>query len=174
MRLDTLEDVLIDQLRDLYSAGTQVEAEIPGLIARVESASLRETLARQFDEAGRHILRLQEVLECLSASARGPRSLAMASLLREVEETLQQARPGAVLDAVIITGFRRVIHYELVGLASARQCALQLGHRRVTTLLDASIPERVAVEERLGRLSQADWQDEDAFAGAVAVMEERE
>ncbi len=169
-----MDHLLVDQLRDLYSAETQIEAAIPTLIARVQSGALRDVFERHFDDTGRNILRLQEMLKHLQASARGPRCLAMTALLQEAEEAARMARSGEVLDLMLAAGLRRVVVYELVGLGAARVCALRLDQQRVTDLLDLTLMERGEVEARLRRLTTTEELEEMACAAASQAMAERE
>src|SRR5262245_53688695 len=88
MLLETMEDLLLDQLRDLYSIETQVEVALPIIVEQTSAPSLRELLTRQFEETEGQISRLQEVFGSLGVSARGPRCLGIAGLLQEAEDSM--------------------------------------------------------------------------------------
>src|SRR5262249_7092925 len=83
MLLETMEDLLLDQLRDLYSVETQIEVALPIVVEQTTSAVLRELLTEHFEETEGQIVRLQEIFGALGVSARGPRCLGIAALLQE-------------------------------------------------------------------------------------------
>lgn len=153
MLLDTMEDLLLDQLRDLYSIETQIEVALPIMIQQTTSATLRETLAEQFEETEGQIVRLQAVFGTLGVSARGPRCLGIAGLLQEAEDVMRRSNRGPLLDAVIIASLQRVEHYEMATYASAIAYARQLDQHRIAELLEESLAEETTADLTLSRIA---------------------
>lgn len=169
MLLETMEDLLLDQLRDLYSIETQVEVALPIIVEQCTSAGLRELLTEHFEETEEQIVRLQEVFGALGVSARGPRCLGIAALLQEAEDTMRRGTRGCVLDAVIIACMQRVEHYELSTYGSAIAYARQLGQPRIADLLKASQDEEAIAECNLSRVAETEVLEQGAQPGVLAA-----
>ena len=153
MLLETMEDLLLDQLRDLYSIETQIEVALPIAIEQATSTTLRDALTEHFEETEGQILRLQEVFGRLGVSARGPRCLGIAGLLQEAEDTMRRSNRGPLLDAVLIASLQRVEHYEMAAYASAIAYARQLDQRRIAELLEESLAEETTADLNLSRIA---------------------
>jgi ferritin-like metal-binding protein YciE len=169
MLLETMEDLLLDQLRDLYSIETQIEVALPILVEQSTSTVLRELLTEHFEETEGQIVRLQEIFGGLGVSARGPRCLGIAALLQETSDTMRRASPGAVLDAVVIACMQRVEHYEIAAYGAAIGYARQLGMCRPVELLSASYEEEIAAEAALSRVAESEVLELGAQAGVLAA-----
>ena len=169
MLLETPEDLLLDQLRDLYSIETQIEVALPIIVTQTASATLRELLTEHFEDTEGQIVRLQEVFGSLGVSARGPRCLGIAALLQEAEDTMRRACRGAVLDAVVISCMRRVEHYEIAAYSAAISYARQLGHCHITEPLVASLSEELRAELDLSRVAEAELLEQGVQPGVLAA-----
>lgn len=155
MLLETMEDLLLDQLRDLYSIETQIEVALPIIVEQTTAPTLREALTGHFEETEGQIVRLQEVFGTLGVSARGPRCLGIAGLLQETEDTMRRGTRGPLLDAVAIACLRRVEHYEMAVYCSAIAYARQLGQHRIAELLAESVAEERRADETLADIAEA-------------------
>lgn len=153
MLLETMDDLLLDQLRDLYSIETQIEVALPTVIEQTTSPTLRETLTEHFEETEAQIVRLQEVFGTLGVSARGPRCLGIAGLLQETQDTMRRSNRGPLLDAVVIASLQRVEHYQMAAYASAIAYARQLDQRRIAELLEESLAEQTTADLSLSRIA---------------------
>src|SRR5262245_28933711 len=169
MLLETMEDLLLDQLRDLYSIETQIEVALPIIVEQSTSHALRELLTEHFEETEGQIVRLQEIFGTLGVSARGPRCLGIAALLQEAGDTMRRGSPGSVLDTVIIACMQRVEHYEMATYGAAIGYARQLGMCRLVELLTASHEEEVAAEIALSRVAETEVLEQGAQAGVLAA-----
>ena len=169
MLLETLDDLLLDQLRNLYSSETQVEVALPLLVADITSAPLRELLTRHFEETEGQIVRLQEIFGTLGVSARGPRCLGISALLQEAQDLVRRSARGGLLDAVVIGCMQRVKHYEMASYASAIAYARQLGQPRIAELLAASMAEESGADLLLGRIADTEVLEQGANAGVLAA-----
>ena len=169
MLLEAMEDLLLDQLRDLYSIETQTEVALPIIVEQTSAPALRETLTEHFEQTEGQIVRLQEVFGALGVSARGPRCLGIAGLLQEADDTMRRASRGAVLDSVIIACMQRVEHYEMAAYCSAITYARQLGQSRIAELLSASLAEEALSELSLSRIAEAGVLEQGVPAGVLAA-----
>ena len=169
MLLETMEDLLLDQLRDLYSIETQIEVALPIIVEQSSSATLRELLTEHFEETEGQIVRLQEIFGTLGVSARGPRCLGIAALLQEAEDTMRRGTRGSVLDAVIIACMQRVEHYELSAYGSAIAYARQLGQPRIVELLSTSRAEEATAEQALSQVAEVEVLEQGAQPGVLAA-----
>ena len=156
MLLETMEDLLLDQLRDLYSVETQVEVALPQVVVPTTSRLLREALTDRFEETEGQIVRLQEICGILGVSARGPRCLGIAGLLQEMDDTMRRGTRGAPLDAVVIASMQRVAHYEMAAYASAIAYAKHLDQSRIVELLTLSLEEELAADARFARIAETE------------------
>ena len=169
MLLETMEDLLLDQLRDLYSVETQIEVALPIIVEQSTSTALRDLLTEHFEETESQIVRLQEVFGTLGVSARGPRCLGIAALLQEAGDTMRRGSRGPVLDAVIIACMQRVEHYEIAAYGAAIGYARQLGMCHLVELLSRSLDEETTAELALSRLAEMEVLEQGAQAGVLAA-----
>lgn len=167
MLLETMEDLLLDQLRDLYSIETQIEVALPVVVEQTTCPSLRDALTEHFEATEGQIVRLQEIFGILGVSARGPRCLGMAALLQETEDTMRRGMRGSLLDAVVIACMQRVKHYKLAAYGSALAYARQLGQCRMAELLDESLGEEIAADELLARIAEGEVLEQGAQVGVL-------
>lgn len=167
MALETMDDLLIDQLRDLYSAETQLEVALPVVIDAMTSPLIRAAFEQRFEETEHQILRLQEVFSTLGASARGPRCLGMAGLLQETEDCLRIAGDDSIRDTLAISGLRRVKHYEIASYSAAKSYANRLEQSRTVALLGISLSEEIGADTALARLQELEWKKDAVPAGAL-------
>jgi len=168
MLLETMEDLLLDQLRDLYSIETQIEVALPTIVEQSTSVALRELLTEHFEETEGQIVRLQEIFGRLGVNARGPRCLGIAALLQEAGDTMRRCS-GSVLDAAIIACMQRVEHYEMASYGAAIGYSRQLGMCHVVELLTVSRDEEVAAELTLSQLAETEALEHGAQAGVLAA-----
>ena len=143
MVLETMDDLLIDQLRDLYSAEIQLEVALPVIIDGMSSPLVRAAFEQRFEETEHQILRLQEIFSTLGSTPRGPRCLGMAGLLQETEDGLRIVAEDSIRDTLAISCLRRVKHYEIAGYSAGQGYASRLNQGRTATLLGISLAEEI-------------------------------
>lgn len=156
MLLETVGDLLLDQLRDLYSIETQTEVALPVMVEQASSPALKAALEARFEETETNIERLQEIFGSLGVSARGPRCLGIAGLLQETDDTVRLAQTGPILDAAIVACFQRIVHYQIATYRSARAYAMSLGETRIVELLAESIAEQTGAESTLSGIGEGE------------------
>jgi len=157
MPLTSLEEVLIEQLKDLYSAETQIVKALPKLAKTASSPELKIALENHLEETRGHVERLDQAMELLGASGRAKKCKGMEGLLEEGKETLDEkgeAAPAA-LDAAMIADCQRVEHYEIAAYGTVCTYAKQLGHREVLDLMKETLGEEKKADEKLSDISRS-------------------
>jgi ferritin-like metal-binding protein YciE len=141
MSVGTLEELLIDELKDLYSAEKQIVRALPKIIKAVSSPDLSEGLTSHLEETKGHVARLEQIGEILGKKMTGKTCVGMKGVLEEGSEVLEDTEKGLVRDAALISACQRVEHYEMAGYGSARDFAKELGQKEVARLLDETLAE---------------------------------
>jgi ferritin-like metal-binding protein YciE len=155
MALETMEDLLVHELRDLYSAEKQLTKALPKLAKAATNDALIQALSNHLEETKDHVSRLEECFALLGASSRGKKCVAMEGLIKEGSEVLAEASDESVCDAAIISSAQRAEHYEISAYGSARAFALRVGQDDVADLLSATLEEESAADELLSTIAEA-------------------
>src|SRR5689334_8546635 len=113
MPLQSLQDLLVDELRDLYSAEKQLVKALPKVAKAISSPRLKQAIESHLQQTEGHVTRLEEIFETLGEKATGKKCKGMQGLLEEGEETIGEDGVDAVRDAGIIAAAQRVEHYEI-------------------------------------------------------------
>jgi len=156
VKLQTLEDLLVKELRDLYSAEKQLIRALPKMAKAANSEALREALQEHLEVTKEQAARLEQIFDQLGISSRGPKCEAMEGLIAEGEELLEQEGAPAVMDAGIISAAQRVEHYEMAGYGSARTFARLLGHDEMAETLQKTLDEEGDADEKLTELAESE------------------
>jgi ferritin-like metal-binding protein YciE len=149
-----LQQLMVDELRDLYHAEKQLTRALPRLAKKVSSPELRELFETHLEETEQQIARLEEAFEKLGERPRGKHCDGMAGIVEEGNALLQEDFDDAVLDAGIIAGAQRAEHYEIAAYGSVMAWAKVLGHRDVAALLDQTLEEEKAADKKLSALAE--------------------
>jgi ferritin-like metal-binding protein YciE len=149
MKLSTLEKLFQDQLKDLHSAEAQLIKALPKIAKRASSVSLRTAVEHHLEETKAQFDRLQKIGEILGVKLSGKKCAAMEGLLEEGKEVLEADGDDVIIDAAIIAAAQRVEHYEIGGYGTARTLAEQLNHSDIAELLQDTLDEEAAADEKL-------------------------
>jgi ferritin-like metal-binding protein YciE len=149
MSVGTLEELLVDELKDLYSAEKQIIRALPKIIKAVSTPELREGLTNHLEETKGQVTRLEKIGELLGKKMPGKTCAGMKGVLEEGSEVLEDTEKGLVRDAALISACQRVEHYEMAGYGSAREFAKLLGQKEVATLLDETLAEEKNADKTL-------------------------
>lgn len=145
----SFHELFIDELRDLYDAEQQITRALPGVIEAVSNDDLRKALEDHLELTSGHVERLDRIFADLGESATGKSCKGMQGLLKEGEEAIEEHSGGVVRDALIISGAQRIEHYEISGYGTARTWADELGYDEAVDLLDETLNEEAAADEKL-------------------------
>lgn len=154
MSVESIEDLFVEELKDLYSAEKQITKALPKMAKAASSDELRETFESHLEETTGHVDRLGQIFELLSKSSKGKTCEGTKGLLSEGSELIDEINKGDVLDAGIISAAQRVEHYEISGYGSVRAYAELLGNSQIAELLQATLEEEKAADEKLTKISK--------------------
>ena len=166
MSLNTMEDLLVGQLTDLYGAVRMVTQVLPRMVEAAANERLAEAFRQQQAQTNEQLARLEQVFHFLGAHPRGRRCVGMAGLLREVGVRLTRGGNQALIDAGLITDARRVAHYEIAAYTSTIALAETLGLGSIVRLLTFTLREETAADERLSRIARNEVNPDGALVGA--------
>jgi ferritin-like metal-binding protein YciE len=166
MKIPSISKLLEDQIKDIYSAETQLVKALPKMAKKASSKGLKEAITSHLAETKHHVERLTQIGEILAIKPTGKKCAAMEGLVQEGAELLEATGPGPVIDAALIAAAQRVEHYEISAYGSARALAEQLGHDDVAELLQETLDEETAADEKLTSLCQ-----EEILPAAAEVEE---
>lgn len=155
MSVETLEELLIDELKDLYSAEKQIVRSLPKLAKATTSPELKEALLNHLEETKGQVQRLEQIAELVGKKLTGKSCVGMKGVLDEGSEVLEDTDKGIVRDAALIGAAQRVEHYEMAGYGTARDFAKALGMSDVASLLDQTLVEEKAADKKLSSISKA-------------------
>ncbi len=154
MRKDSLRQLYVDELRDLYSAETQLVKALPKMAKASSSAELRRAFEEHLRQTSEQVSRLEQIFEMLGEKATGKKCLGMEGLVKEGSETMQEEYNDAVKDAAIIGAAQRVEHYEIAGYGTVRAFAERLGEHEHISLIEETLEEEKQADEKLTRLAE--------------------
>lgn len=152
-KISNLNDLLIVQLKDLYSAESQLTRALPKMAKAAHSTELQDAFFNHLDETKEQISRLEQIATLLDMKLQGHKCVAMEGLIAEGEETIRENMDPEVLDAALICAAQRVEHYEMAGYGCARTFAETLGFADVAQLLADSLEEEAAADQRLTNIA---------------------
>ena len=154
MKINTLQDALVHEMRDLYSAEVQLTKALP----KMAKAATHEQLAAAFEEhleqTKRHVERLEKALKRLDASTRGEKCKAMEGLIEEGKSTLELDADDMVRDALLIGIAQKVEHYEIAAYGMARTFAQRLGEDNIASLLEQTLKEESETDRKLTKIAE--------------------
>lgn len=154
MSLDSMHDLLLEELRDLYNAEQQLVKALPNFADKVCTPSLRDAIGSHYRETEGHVVRLERIFTTLGEKPTGKKCKGMEGLLDESEEMLSERGSDTVRDAGIISTAQRVEHYEIAGYGSAIAFAQLLGHDDIATLLEQTLAEEKAADQKLSAIAE--------------------
>jgi len=154
MKLQSLEQLYISELRDLYSAENQLLKALPKMAKGASSNELKDAFKEHLEQTKGHVERLEEIFQQLDESPKGTTCHGMKGLIEEGSEILKEEGEGSVLDAGIIVAAQKVEHYEIASYGSVRTFANLLNQDQAARLLQATLDEESETNEILNRLAE--------------------
>jgi ferritin-like metal-binding protein YciE len=154
MKLNTLKQLYIEELRDLYSAENQLLKALPKTAKGASSEELKLAFENHLDQTKVHVERLEEIFERLDETPKGKTCQAMKGLVEEGSEILGEDGEESVLDAGIIAAAQKVEHYEIASYGTVRTFAQLLGEDEAAELLQETLDEEGEADKLLTQLAQ--------------------
>ena len=153
MQLQSLQDVFIHEIQDLYDAENQLLQALPKLAQAASNQELREAFEHHLDETRDHVQRLEEIVGQLGISGSGETCEAMRGLIKEGEKTIAIQGDPTAKDAALIAAAQRVEHYEIAAYGTARTLAGELDHNEAQDLLDQTLDEEANADKLLTKIA---------------------
>src|SRR5580700_6284369 len=168
MQNDSLRELYVDELRDLYNAETQLVKALPKMAKASSNAELRQGFEEHLRQTSEHVSRLEQIFDMLGEKPTGRKCLGMEGLVKEGAETMQQDYEDAVMDAAIIGAAQRVEHYEIAGYGTVRAFAELMGESEHVSLIEQTLRQEKETDHQLSQLAR------EINAQAVPGLEEAE
>ena len=154
MSLDSLHDLYVDELKDLYNAEHQLLKALPKMAKRATAPELKAAFTEHMEVTRTQVERLEEIFTALKASPKGKKCKAMEGLVAEGAEVIGEDGDPAVIDAALITCAQRVEHYEIAGYGCVRTFANLLGYEDAAALLQETLDEEGEADKKLTELAE--------------------
>jgi ferritin-like metal-binding protein YciE len=150
----TLHDAFLDELRDTYDAEKQLTKALPKLAKAATSAELRAAFETHLEETRGHVDRLERVFESLDEKVRGKHCDGIAGIIEEGKSIMEEDFDDATMDACLIAAGQRAEHYEMAAYGTLVAWARGMGHSDAATLLQETLDEEKAADEKLSSLAE--------------------
>jgi ferritin-like metal-binding protein YciE len=154
MARDTLNELLQEELRDIYDAEKQLTKALPKLAKKAGSDDLKEAFEEHLRQTEHHVERLEQIFEEMGMPARGKKCKGMQNLIAEGEEAIDDAEEQPACDAVMIEAAQKVEHYEIATYGTLRTWATLLGKRNIASLLEDTLEEEKETDQRLTEIAE--------------------
>jgi ferritin-like metal-binding protein YciE len=155
MKLETLKDLYIHELKDLYSAENQIIKALPKMVEAANNKQLAAGFEEHLKQTKQHAARLEKILTSHDESTRGPKCEGMEGLVKEGDQLIKEDADEEVRDAGLIAAAQRVEHYEMAGYGCARTYAELLGDRQGAQLLQTTLTEESDTDKKLTKLAKS-------------------
>jgi ferritin-like metal-binding protein YciE len=151
--MDTLRDLFVEELKDLYHAEKQITKALPQMAKKATSGQLREAFESHLKETENQISRLEKVFKELDLTPKGKRCEGMEGIIQEGKTMMQELDKSETLDAALIAAAQKVEHYEIASYGTVRTYAQQLNLKNAANLLQETLEEEAAANEKLNDLA---------------------
>lgn len=154
MQLDTLKDLFVEQVQDLYSAEQQIIEALPKMAEKSSNSELKNGFQLHLNQTKEQAQRLEQIARQLSVDPNGKHCKGMEGLIKEGQELMQEDADPEVLDAGLIAAAQHVEHYEIAGYGCARTYAQMLGQDEACRLLQTTLDEEGETDKKLTRIAE--------------------
>jgi Uncharacterized protein conserved in bacteria len=154
MKITNLEQLLEDELKDIYSAENQLLKALPQMAHSAESRDLRASLENHLQQTQTHVQRIEEICRDLKIEPSGKTCAGMGGLIKEGEEVMESDMASEPKQAALIGAAQRVEHYEIAAYGTARAHAKQLGYVKAFEVLTQTLNEEKDADQKLTHLAE--------------------
>jgi ferritin-like metal-binding protein YciE len=155
MKVDNLQQLFVEQLRDLYDGEQQITEALPKLIEKASNPELKSALQEHLNITKQQISRLDSIFNKLDEEPSGESCKGMKGVIKEGDDLVSKADDPAVRDASIITSAQRVEHYEIAGYGTVKTYARQLGKNEVAKILEQILNEEKEADQKLNQIAES-------------------
>ena len=170
----SLHDMFIDELRDAYDAEKQLTKALPKLARAAVSDQLREAFESHLTETQGHVTRLEQVFELLEEKPRGKHCDGIAGIIEEGKSVIEEGIDESAVDACLIAAGQRAEHYEIAAYGTLVAWARAMGHAEAADLLEETLEEEKAADEKLTSLAEGGINEQAANSAQGEDEEEEE
>jgi ferritin-like metal-binding protein YciE len=153
--IQTLDDLFVHQLQDIYYAEQQIVKSLPDMIAKATDASLRDGFRTHLEETKNHVKRLEQVFRMHGTDIKGVDCPAIDGILEEAQDVVGEVGDKSVMDAALISAAQAVEHYEMTRYGSLIAWAKQLGRKDCAEVLQQTLDEEMATDKKLTKLAES-------------------
>jgi ferritin-like metal-binding protein YciE len=170
----TLHDAFIDELRDTYDAERQIVKALPKMIKATTSEELRAAFESHLEETRAQVERLEQVFELCDEKVRGKHCEGMGGIIEEGKTMMEEEFDDTTMDAVLIASAQRVEHYEMAAYGTLVAWARDMGHNEAAELLEQTLAEEKAADEKLTTIAEGGINQEAARAAHPEMGEQEQ
>jgi ferritin-like metal-binding protein YciE len=153
--LDSLSDLLEDEIKDIYDAEKQLTRALPKLAKKAAAQELKDAFEEHLQQTEEHIARLEQVFDQMGMPARGKKCEGMQHLIAEGNDMISEAEDDATRDALLIAAAQKVEHYEIAAYGTLRVWANLLGKSDVAALFDDTLEEEKETDAKLTQIAES-------------------
>ena len=155
MKIKSLQELLLEELKDLYDAEHRILKALPKMAQAATNAQLKQGFEFHRTQTEQHVARLEKAFEHLDASAKKKTCEAIKGIIEEGEDLMGTKMEPEVADAALIGAAQKVEHYEIASYGTVRSWAQQLGQTEVASLLEQTLEEEKQTDQKLTQLAES-------------------
>ncbi|NDW59494.1 ferritin-like domain-containing protein [Yangia sp. PrR004] len=152
--IDTMEELYLHTLRDIYYAEKQIEKALPKMIDKASEGDLRDGFTAHLKETHEHVRRLEQVFELIGADAKGVTCPAIDGIIQEAEEVSSEISDAQVLDAALAAAAQAVEHYEISRYGTLIAWSVEMGRNECAEVLKQTLSEERAADQKLTNIAE--------------------
>lgn len=156
MAINSVKDLFIEELRDVYHAEKQALKAMPKVAKKISNESLQDLLKQHQEETSNQVSRIEQVFEILEVPKRGKTCHAMEGLIEEAVTAMSEIEDDAVLDVAMIGAIQKMEHYEIASYGTLVELARSLGHEEAVDLLEQTLEEEKSMDLRLSEIAKSE------------------
>jgi ferritin-like metal-binding protein YciE len=159
MAIETLEELFVEEIRDLYDAEKQIVKALPKLAKAASSEELKTAFEEHLEQTKQQVQRLEQVFELMDEKAKGKPCKGMKGLIEEGNEIAAEEAMEQFTDLGLIAAAQKVEHYEISAYGTARTMAEQIGNQEAAQLLEETLKEEEAADEKLTEIAKSIYEE---------------
>lgn len=164
MKLESLEDLYLAELKDMYDAENRIVKALPKMVEKAQSPELRSAFEQHLAETQIHVGRLERIFETMNEAPKGQKCKGIVGIISEGEDMMGHGAPPAVNDAALIAAAQRVEHYEMAAYGTLRSYARRLGFEDQAQILNQTLQEESDTDKKLTNLAESFINEQAKFA----------
>ena len=155
MKLASLEELFVEELKDIYEGEQRTLKALPKMAEAASSSELRSAFQEHLEQTKGHVSRLEQIFDQLGEKAKASKCEGLQGIIEEGEDLMDKDAEGSVMDAGLIASAQKVEHYEMASYGSLRTYAETLGHRDAADLLQRTLDEEKAADKKLTQIAES-------------------